>query len=182
MSTTTGKTRAFDESWFERPLAERMSDPPTSSPPQPSRIEGSKGWAMILGALGGAGGGIAMLFVAREIARRTGSTVDIIGTIGHGARRFTDEHTGGLAIAIVLGAILGIGIGALFRHSLRIVPRVLAGALLASVLWTLVQAFLLVGALGSLPFGAMVAGAAVYGVCVAIIPPPKRRYVLPDSG
>src|SRR5687767_14197088 len=98
---STAKNRALDESWFERlpPVSERVSDPPASADLEPARPEGRVGWAMFLGAVGGAGGGAAMLFVAMEVARRFGMTVDIVRTIGRGARGFTDEQTGGLAIA-----------------------------------------------------------------------------------
>jgi hypothetical protein len=170
----SAKQHAFDESWFEHSAAQRVSTPSPPSVSEPTRPEGRRGWAMTLGALGGAGGGAAMLVVAQQIAARLGSTVDIVGTIGRPAMRFTDARTGGFAIAIATGAVVGIAIGALFRHSLRIFPRILAGALLASVLWTLVQAFVLTKL--ALPFGPMVAGAAVYGICVALIPPPKKRY------
>src|SRR5690349_18754676 len=154
------KNGAFDESWFENSGAVKpaVSMPP-SLIPEPVRPEGRVGWALVLGAFGGAGGGAAMLLVAREIAARAASNVDIVATIGAPALRFTDARTGAFAMTMAAGAVLGLAIGALFRHSLRIFPRILAGALLSSVLWTLVQAFVLTRL--ALPFGPMVAGAAV---------------------
>ena len=70
-------------------------------------------------------------------------------------------------------------LGALMRHTQRVIARLLVGALFAPVVWTLVHAFVLksfaAATLGALPFGPMVAGAAVYGICVALLPPPRRR-------
>jgi hypothetical protein len=68
--------------------------------------------------------------------------------------------------------------GALMRHTLRIIARLLASVLLAVVLWTLVHAFVFKSyagtSLGALPFGPLIAGAAVFGICVAILRPPRR--------
>lgn len=173
------KERSLGESWFNRPAAaERVSDPPDSTPIRVEKV-GQLSWALGIGAVGGAGGGVAMMFVAREVARRLAIPVDVVRTVGGGARAlFADAYVGGLVLASVVGALVGMLIGALMRYTLRVVPRVLAGALLAPVLWTLVQAFVLKSfapnTLGALPFGPMVVGAAVYGICVAVIPPPRR--------
>src|SRR5690349_13662005 len=104
----SAKNGAFDESWFENSgaLKPAVSIPP--SIPEPVRPEGRVGWAAFLGALGGAGGGAAMLFVAREIALRIGSNVDIIAVIGAPMARFTDVRTGAFVMTIAVGAVLGI--------------------------------------------------------------------------
>ncbi len=120
-----------------------------------------------------------MLFVARAAARRFTVDADIVGTVGRSAAVGVDTFTGGLVVAGAIGAVLGALFGALLRYNLRVVPRLLASALLASVLWTFVHAFVLKSfapsTLGALPFGPMIAGAAVYGMCVAILPPPRER-------
>jgi hypothetical protein len=180
---SVSKEQSLGESWFGR-AAPRIPEPPPSSDdaflPE-LRSVGRPGWAILLGAVGGGIGGAAMLFLSAEVARRIGSSVDVVRTIGANARAFTGEREGALLIFIVLGAALGALLGALFRYSLRMVPRLLAGAMLAPVLWTLVHAFVFTTlaprSLGALPFGAMAAGAAVYGMCVALLRPPRERSI-----
>lgn len=178
-SMSLPKERSLGESWFNaRAAADRVSDPPDEPVGRIEKV-GQLSWAVGLGLVGGASGGVAMMFVAREFARRLAIQVDVVRTIGHGARAlFADAYVGGLVLSAVVGALVGMLMGALMRYTLRVVPRVLAAALLAPVLWTLLQAFVLKSfapsTLGALPFGPMIAGAAVYGICVALIPPPRR--------
>lgn len=186
----TPKETSLGESWFgkaaEAPPSSRVSDPP-SLPGMRLRpkAKGRLGFALVFAAIGGAGGAVAMLLVAEEIARRFAMKVDIVGTFGRGAMGMTDPRTGGFAIAIVFGVLVGMLFGALMRYSLRFVSRVLAGALLAPVLWTLVHAFVFTKfaptSLGALPFGPMAAGAAVYGICVALLPPPREKRAFADD-
>jgi hypothetical protein len=124
-----------------------------------------------------------MMFVAAAVARRLRLDADIIGTIGHCARFLgNDSFIVGLGVAIAIGSVVGLVFGALMRHSLRLIARLLAGVLLAVVLWTFVHAFvfksLAPASLGALPFVPMIAGAAVFGICVAIIPPRRRRVLV----
>jgi hypothetical protein len=174
------KEHSLGESWFGK-AAGRAPEPPPSSEDaflEEGPTAGRLGWAILLGAIGGGGGGAAMLFLSAELARRFGSRVDVVHTIGANARAFMGEREGALVIFVVLGAFTGTLLGALFRYSLRLVPRLLAGALLAPVLWTLFQAFVFPTfaphSLAALPFGAMAAGAAVYGMCVALLRPPRE--------
>jgi hypothetical protein len=176
----TSKEERLGESWFGK--AARVAEPAVTedelTPLEEPRTAGSIGWSLLLGAVGGAVGGVAMLLTANAIARRFGSRVDVIPTIGAPGRDLVGELHGAIGIAGLLGLVVGVVFGALLRHSLRIVPRVLAGALLAPVLWTLVQAFVLTTvaprSLGALPFGAMAAGAAVFGICVGLLRPPRE--------
>lgn len=165
--------------WFNKSVA---PPPPPSLPPL-AKLEGDPRWALAVGAISGGGGGAAMMFVAAAVARRLRLDVDIIGTVGHAARILGEKSfTVGLGVAIAIGSIVGLVFGALMRHTLRLIARVLAGVLLAVVLWTFVHAFVLKSlapaSLGALPFVPMIAGAAVFGICVAI--PPRRRRVLVD--
>jgi hypothetical protein len=175
----SSKERSLGDSWFNAPA--RVSEAPLSEAPSliPASV-GRLGWALTLAAVGGAGGGAVMLLVARAAARRFAIDVDIVRTVGRSVVALgVDTFTGGLLIAGAVGGAIGALLGALLRYSLRVVPRLLASALLAPILWTFAHAFVLKSfapsTLGALPFGPMIAGAAVYGICVAILPPPRER-------
>jgi hypothetical protein len=173
-------------SWFnKRVVAPPPSDPAPSdaAPLALAELEGHPRWALALGAIGGAGGGAAMMFVAVEVARRLRLDADIIGTIGRGARPLGDDpFVVGLGVAIVIGSAVGMVFGVLMRHSVRLIARLLAGVLLAVVLWTFVHAFVFksfaAASLGALPLGPMLAGATVFGICIALLRPPRRRVAL----
>jgi hypothetical protein len=145
-------------------------------------LGGSLGWALLLGAIGGAGGGAAMMVASGEVARRLHLDVDIVGMVGRGVHLLGDDpFKAGIGVGIALGAVAGIVFGGVLRHSHRLVARMLAAPLLAAVVWTFVHAFVLktwAPRLGSLPFAPMVIGALAYGLCVAILPPPRRRIVV----
>jgi hypothetical protein len=186
------KETSLGESWFgkvaEAPPSSRVSDPPSLPGVRVApKAKGRLGFALAFGVIGGGGGAVAMLLVAEELVRRFGMKADVVATFGRGAMGLADPRKGGFAIAIACGVLVGVLFGALMRYSLRVVSRLLAGALLAPVLWTLVHAFVFTSfaptTLGALPFGPLVAGAAVYGLCVAILPPPreKRRFADDDD-
>lgn len=170
-----------DESWFDESKPRRVAAPILEDsllPVVPPKDRGSLEWALGLGFFGGAAGGAAMVFVADWLARRyvPGGT-PVAGTIGQHVPLFEgDAFAGAMAVGIVIGAALGVPIGALLRYTLRMVARLLAGGLLAPVLWILVHAFVLKSfapRLASLPIGPMLAGAAVYGLCLALLRPPR---------
>ena len=83
-----------------------------------------------------------------------------------------------------MGAFVGVLFGGLMRYSLRVRSRIHAGAILGIALWVFVQAFILQrlgSSLGALPLVPMLAGAAIYGLCAAILPPPRRRVYVNDD-
>lgn len=163
------------ESWFERSTHERTSDPVDVFDRFAPKPKGRIGWAVGIAAVGGAVGGVAMMLTASEIARRSRPDVDVVRTAGRSVPLTMDPFGAGLLLSGVLGALLGTLFGALLRHSLRIRARLLFGVLGATSLWTLVQAFVLrsSASFGTLPFGPMVAGAAVFGFCASVVPPPR---------
>jgi hypothetical protein len=140
------------------------------------------GWAMVLGGIGGGAGGAAMLLTAGRVAERLRLDVDVVRTIGGTIHLLAIEpYDAGMGVAIGIGLVLGVLLGGLLRYSLRLIARVLAAPLLAAVLWTLVHAFLFKSfaprSLGALPFAPMVIGAAVYGLCIAVLRPPRAKTV-----
>jgi hypothetical protein len=151
-------------------------------------LEGHLGWALLLSGVTGGAGGAAMLLVATETVRRWHLSTDVVRVIGAAGRAPAlglDSFHGGYAIAIVVGGLVGMMMGALMRYSLRVVARILTGILLAPVVWILIHAFVFKAmapsTLGALPFGPMIAGAIAYGICVALIPPPRRKIVVSDE-
>jgi hypothetical protein len=180
MPPPKSKDLSLGSSWFNKSVEPPPSGPLPASVPPLAPLEGDPRWALAVGAISGGGGGAAMMFVSAEVARRLRLDVDIIATIGHCARILgNDSFTVGLGVAIAIGSLVGMLFGALMRHSLRLIARVLAGVLLAVVFWTFVHAFafksLAPASLGALPFVPMIAGAAVFGICVGILPPRRRR-------
>lgn len=174
------KEEALRETWFdEPPLSERSFAPDSLDEPVVVR-RGRVGWAMVLAAIGGGVGGAAMLFTASEIARRWGMPTDVVRAVGASAPALGEPFHAGWILAAILGAAAGVPFGVLTRYSLRVRARVLSGILLATSLWTLVQAFVLPAVapvlLASLPYGPMVAGAAVYGLLVVLVPPPREVF------
>lgn len=151
--------------------------------PPPS--EPSVGWALGLGFVGGSVGGVAMIFIAAEIARRLRFDPDLVRAIGRAAHLSgEDPLTATIALAVGVGGLTGLALGAALRHAGRLIARVLAGVILAAALWTFVHAFVLKAfapRLGALPFGPMVAGAVAYGLCVAMLRPPKKRVPHPEG-
>jgi hypothetical protein len=168
-----------EHSWFDKPVVlATVSDPPPA--PELLRAEraGHPTWTLALGGVSGAIGAVAMMFVATEIARRLRLDADVIRTIGHSARALgADPFVVGVGVSAAVGSVVGVIFGALMRHTRRIIARLLAGMMLGVVLWTLVHAFVFksfaAASLGALPFVPLIAGAAVFGICVAIARPPR---------
>jgi hypothetical protein len=168
------------ESWFTKTGAPPPPAPePEESIPPPPPPEGDPTWAVIVGAATGAIGGAAMLIIAGEVARRFRPDIDVIRTFGRAAHALgNDPFIAGFILAVGVGAALGALLGTLMRHLLRIRARMLAAGILAPVLWTLLHAFVLKPfspGLGALPFGPLAAGALAYGLCIAIVPPMRKR-------
>jgi hypothetical protein len=177
--------------WFMR--GESGESPPSGRSLPPSLLaevvaeaegeaEGQLTWAVGLGLFAGALGGAAMIGTANAIARQVHLSVDILQTIGGITPLFGESALRtSLVLGGVVGALVGAGLGALMRYSLRLTARVLSGLILAPALWTLAHAFLIkpfAPSLRALPFGPMVAGALVYGLCIALVKPPRGK---PDA-
>jgi hypothetical protein len=144
------------------------------------KLGGHLGWAMVLGGIAGGAGGVAMLLTAARVAERLRLDVDIVRTIGRTVHvPGVEPYDAGMGVAIGIGLVLGVLLGGLLRYSLRLIARILAAPLLAAVLWTLAHAFLFKSfaprSLGALPFAPMVIGAAVYGLCIAVLRPPRAK-------
>jgi hypothetical protein len=150
-----------------------------------SRTEGRPAWAAFFGLVGGAAGGPVMLYAARALAKQLQQDIDIVRTLGsaipHAAFGDDGAWMGGLALAAGAGALVGLMLGALMQHVSRVAARVFIGVIIGPVLWIAVDAFALRHfapmLAQALPLVPMVAGAAAYGACVALIPPLRRRVV-----
>ncbi len=144
------------------------------------------GWAALFGFVGGAGGALAMLYAAGRIAKYQRVDVDIVRSLGNAAPFAAFGNDGirnaGFAVALSAGAIVGAVLGVLLMYVLGVFSRVLAGAILGPVLWTLVHAFVLRRytpmLAQELPFVPMAIGAAAYGICMAVIPPLRKWRVI----
>jgi hypothetical protein len=152
-----------------------------------SRGEGRPFWAALFGLVGGAAGGPVMLYAAGALAKQLRQDTDIVRTLGSAiphAAAFGDDGawTGGLALAAGAGALVGLLLGALMQHVLRVPSRVFIGVIVGPVLWIAVDAFALrhfaPTLARALPLLPMIAGAAAYGACVALIPPLRKRVVV----
>lgn len=172
---------AFTESWFIRPVPRPRSVESPDEAPRTRKPRGRLGYVLAFGACSGAIGGPLMLLTAATVARRAAIDTDIVGVVGALALRLSgseDVLFAALVAAIVLGAGLGTAFGLLTRHSVRVVSRALTGAILAPTLWTLAHAFIFKprfgDSLGALPFGPMLVGATIFGICATILPPPRE--------
>jgi len=124
-----------------------------------------------------------MLIVAQDILDYRHAPVDLVRMLGtaalHAGAHGASLRTMGLAGAGAIGAALGVPLGYLARGALRILPRLVFFSISMPVLWLFVQA-LVIGRLSQslakqLPFGPLLAGALVYGACVAILRPIRAR-------
>lgn len=169
---------SLGSSWFDEPAA---LPSPSAPPASPAPAEGSDPRrAFALGALGGAFGAAAMVIVAAELCRRLRIDADVIGTVARSAHvRVQSPFVLGVGVAVAIGAVVGAVFGGLMRHTRRVVARLLAGVMLADVVWTLVRAFVLPSfapaSLGQLPFGPLLLGATLFGLCVGVARPPLRH-------
>jgi hypothetical protein len=144
------------------------------------------GWAALFGLVGGAAGALAMLYAASQVAKYLRLDVDIVRTLGSAAPLAAFGNDGirnaGFAVALAAGALVGAVLGLLLMYVLGVFSRVLIGAILGPVLWTLVHAFLLRRytpmLAQALPFVPMAVGAVAYGICMAVIPPLRKWRVI----
>jgi hypothetical protein len=174
---------SVENHWFDRPSL-RTELPPISERAVVVRSPiGHSGWSIVLGALAGALGGLSMLAVTEQVLHHQHSALDLASMLGSkGALAklwLTSDRQAGFAVAAALGAAAGAPLGFLARRLLRIAPRLLFFILFAPILWTFVQACVMTRLApwlaANLPFIPLAAGALVYGVCIALVPPIRAR-------
>ena len=171
----------FERGWFaQSPVP---SWPPPSIAPPASVAIASAASSAGLGTLSGALGGVIMLIVTQSVLVVRHSNVDLVRGLGgmaaHALGAFSDPRVGGVVSAAVTGALLGAPLGFMARRLLRIVPRLLFFTLLLPILWLFVRALIIgkvaAGTAVELPFAPLLVGWVVYGICVAVVAPPRAR-------
>jgi hypothetical protein len=129
----------------------------------PARLAGDPLWSAVSGALGGAIGTWAVAFVGRWLQ------VPL-------ALHMPSEQT---ALAVVGGATVGAVFGRLTRRLVRVVPRVVFGAIAAGAVWLLLYAFVFgrfaPHLAGAISFQDSTLGAILYGAFTGAIPPIRTR-------
>jgi hypothetical protein len=124
-----------------------------------------------------------MIIVSQSILDVRHSSIDVVRLLGRGAAHafvnFADPRIGGILGAAAIGAMLGAPLGLMSRRLLRLVPRVLFFTLLVSALWIFFRA-LVIGKVApelaaELPFGPLLVGSIMYGVCLAVVAPPRAH-------
>src|SRR5687767_12257055 len=131
---------------------------------------GHSGWSIVLGALGGALGGIAMLSLAQHLLTLQHHGLDLSELLSRSRALAAVELGSARQEAFIgaagAGAALGALLGYLARRLVRIIPRVLFFGLLVPSLWTFAQAcvmgMLAPGLARTLPFVPLVLGACAY--------------------
>ena len=173
--------RFKEEKWFSKaPIHSEL--PPSLRPPPPPI--GRPGSAILLGAISGSLGGVMMLFSAQLFAFTAHRHVDFVSMATGVSERLlhvTGVPQAGLVLAAVLGGLLGALFGYLARRLVRVPARLVFFGALTPLLWTFTQGFV-IGHLApdlarALPFFPLAGGAFVFGICIAVVPPPSERWV-----
>jgi|SRR5580658_5695798 hypothetical protein len=156
------KDRSQHDDWF-RPSVPPA--PPSEDPGglPPARLAGDPLWSAVSGALGGAIGTSAVALAGRWLQ------VPL-------ALRVPSEQ---IALAVVGGVAVGAVFGRLTRRLVRIVPRVVFGAIAAGAVWLLLYA-LVFGRFAphlahAISFQDSTLGATLYGAFTGAIPPIRTR-------
>jgi hypothetical protein len=149
------------ESWFEKPPA--YSVPPPSSIPAP-RGKARPGAAALWGAVVGAAASVPCLLVASLLGRQLGKWPEPLAA---GVRSYV--------VTALMGAVIGLLLGLAMTHSLRLRARLIFAPIVSLTLYLLVHVLVLRAHPLSLPLIPMLAGVAVYGICVGFAPPFDRR-------
>ncbi|HMJ15513.1 MAG TPA: hypothetical protein VK524_29055 [Polyangiaceae bacterium] len=172
-----------DAHWFA-PSHQAASANQFSEQRAVARPIGHAGWATLLGTIAGALGGLAMLKAAEQVLAAQHSTLDLSALLGSSVARLNLLAVGGpreqgMALAIVVGALVGAPLGFLARRLVRVGPRLLFFWLLAPITWIFVQAVVMSRVAPhlttTLPLVPLLVGALAYGTCIAIIPPVRAR-------
>jgi hypothetical protein len=173
----------IDGSWVDPAPGAAPLDSVGHSTAKKSRVleSGDALWSTISGAVGGALGGVAMVAAAHGIAHWQHGDLDYFELTGKAAHLFPGfgaTALSGGAFAALIGALVGGMLGCLSRRATRILPRLLFFMTLTPIAWILVQAFV-IRPLSvwsqTMPAAPWLAGALVYGICLALTPPIVRR-------
>lgn len=151
------------ESWFEQPP--KFSVPPPSlAPPPPLPTTRPLVSSMVGAATGVVASGVALAaagWIAAHMSRD--------------ASTFSSTRT------YVLGAIVGGLAGAMLclamMRSSRFITRVVFASVVSVALWFCLHVVMLYRHTGTLPLVPMLAAAAIFGACLACVPPFKRARV-----
>jgi hypothetical protein len=132
------------------------------------------------GGISGGLGAFLMVLAVQALLFVRHARLDFVRWLGRGAGALglgmIDPRVFGLAVATLAGAVLGALLGLVTRRLVRVVPRLVFFVLFPPVLLLFVQA--VAGKIApwlaaELPFGPLLAGAVVYGTCIAIVLPAR---------
>ena len=143
----------------------------TSGAP-PSIYERSRSATFTLGAILGAMGGVAALFVAGAVeVHKLQLDFEMAIRLGHAIR---GNASSGFALAALVGFVYGGVLALVMRHAARLFARVIFGSVAGTVAYFCVHIGLVARHMQPLPLVPMLAGAAVFGVFVACVPSARR--------
>lgn len=153
------------ESWFNKEVKSSLPPPSLRPPPPPPR-----GPRFVLGAIAGGVAGAAGMFVARLVAQRLGapSPIEIVAKIGGGAPWVA------YAFAALAGAPIGALLAVMMMHGSRFITRAIFASGFSAAIWFCVHILLVVRHATAPPLVPMLAGAGVYGTCLAFLPRAKN--------
>jgi hypothetical protein len=147
-----------DESWFD--TAPKYSVPPQSLVPPPAPTT-----RPLLTSLIGAGTGLVASvlagFVATIVATQMGT---------HLVLSLQTE-----IIGAGVGAVLGVMLGLVMMQSEKFVVRAIFASIVSVAAWFCAHIAMMVRHAQTLPLVPMLVGACIFGVCIACIPPLKKK-------
>jgi hypothetical protein len=177
-------TEALKDDWFDPPPPSRPVAFGSDLSPVPlhTRVSGDAARSSLAGAIAGVIGGVLALGLADWSASHARFVEHARLVLGQSSS-LRLSTPGVTREWILLAALVGLLAGALFgrltRRLFPVVPRVLFGMVLVPSLWTLVYAFVILRFVPGLalvaPFVPTVLGALVFGLCVALARPIRRR-------
>lgn len=149
-----------EESWFEKPVATDRPSSMVPPPPPPARAP-RFGLGVLVGAIASAGG----LEIARLVAEQLHKSDPILFASAGGAMWV------GFAVAALAGAPFGGALAVVMMQGSRFVTRAIFATIFSVAIWFCVHIALVARAhTPPPPLLPMLAGAAIFGLCVAFIP------------
>ena len=138
-------------------------------------FERSRSATFTLGAVIGAFGGIAALLVAGAVdAKNLALHLEITTRLGHAIHKGTD---GGFALGALAGFFYGGVLALVMRHAARFFARAIFGSVAGVLAYFCIHLALVARHLTTLPLPPMLAGAAAFGLFVALVPSARRIQV-----
>lgn len=153
------------ESWFEK--ARPSGQPSGSLPPAPKRRT-----RFALGVIAGAFSGALALEVAHVVADLVGGSPDPLDMAGRVAG---GSWWAGFAVAALGFAPFGGLLAVVMMHGSRFVPRAIFASTVSAATWFCVHLVFVVRHVAAPPLVPMLAGAAVHGLCIAVLPRAKAQ-------